>query len=45
VHVHDFPATILHCLGFDHTRLTYRHAARYFRLTNVHGQVVKALLA
>ena len=45
VHVHDFHATILHCLGFDHTRLTYRHAGRDFRLTDVHGQVVKALLA
>jgi hypothetical protein len=45
VHVHDFHATILHCLGFDHTRLTYRHAGRDFRLTDVHGNVVKALLA
>ena len=41
VHVHDFHATILHCLGFDHTRLTYRHAGRDFRLTDVHGNVVK----
>jgi hypothetical protein len=45
VHVHDFNATILHCLGFDHTRLTYRHAGRDFRLTDVHGNVVKAILA
>jgi hypothetical protein len=45
VHVHDFHATILHCLGFDHTRLTYRHAGRDFRLTDVHGNVVKSLLA
>ncbi|MFO0503285.1 MAG: DUF1501 domain-containing protein [Acidobacteriota bacterium] len=45
VHVHDFHATILHCLGFDHTRLTYRHAGRDFRLTDVHGNVVKAILA
>ncbi|MCX6589571.1 MAG: DUF1501 domain-containing protein [Acidobacteria bacterium] len=45
VHVHDFHATILHCLGFDHTRLIYRHAGRDFRLTDVHGQVVKPLLA
>jgi hypothetical protein len=45
VHVHDFNATILHCLGFDHTRLTYRHAGRDFRLTDVHGEVVKAILA
>ena len=44
VHVHDFHATILHCLGFDHTRLTYRHAGRDFRLTDVHGNVVKSLL-
>jgi hypothetical protein len=45
VHVHDFHATILHCLGFDHTRLTYRHAGRDFRLTDVHGNVVKSILA
>jgi len=45
VHVHDFNATILHCLGFDHTRLTYRHAGRDFRLTDVHGNVVKPILA
>jgi hypothetical protein len=45
VHVHDFHATILHLLGFDHTRLTFRHAGRDFRLTDVHGQVVKPLLA
>jgi hypothetical protein len=45
VHVHDFHATILHCLGFDHTRLTYRHAGRDFRLTDVHGNVVKAILS
>ena len=45
VHVHDLQATILHCLGFDHERLTYRHAGRDFRLTDVHGQVVKAVLA
>ena len=43
--VHDFHATILHCLGFDHTKLTYRHAGRDFRLTDVHGSVVKAILA
>jgi len=43
--VHDFHATILHCLGFDHTKLTYRHAGRDFRLTDVHGSVVKALIA
>ncbi len=44
VHVHDLQATILHCLGFDHEKLTYRHAGRDFRLTDVHGQVVKAVL-
>ncbi len=41
VHVHDLHATILHLLGFDHTRLTYRHAGRDFRLTDVHGHVVR----
>jgi hypothetical protein len=45
VHVHDFHATILHLLGFDHTKLTYRHAGRDFRLTDVHGNVVKGILA
>jgi hypothetical protein len=45
VHVHDFHATILHLLGFDHTRLTYRHAGRDFRLTDVRGRVVKDILA
>ena len=44
VHVHDLQATILHCLGFDHEKLTYHHAGRDFRLTDVHGNVVKALL-
>ena len=45
VHVHDLHATILHLLGFDHTKLTYRFQGRDFRLTDVHGKVVKALLA
>jgi len=45
VHVHDLHATILHLLGFDHTKFTYRHAGRDFRLTDVHGNVVKALIA
>ena len=45
VHVHDFHATILHLLGIDHTRLTYRHAGRDYRLTDVHGRVVQELLA
>ena len=44
VHVHDLHATILHLLGMDHEQLTYRHAGRDFRLTDVHGKVVKALL-
>ncbi|WP_394795121.1 DUF1501 domain-containing protein, partial [Armatimonas sp.] len=45
VHVHDLQATILHLLGFDHTRLAYRYQGRDFRLTDVHGHVVKDLLA
>ncbi len=45
VHVHDLHATILHLLGFDHERLTYRYAGRDFRLTDVHGRVVHELLA
>lgn len=45
VHVHDLHATLLHLLGFDHERLTYRYAGRDFRLTDVHGRVVKELLA
>jgi hypothetical protein len=45
MHVHDLHATILHLLGFDHERLTYRYAGRDFRLTDVHGQVVRALVA
>jgi uncharacterized protein (DUF1501 family) len=44
VHVHDIQATILHCLGIDHTRLTYRFAGRDYRLTDVHGQVVASIL-
>jgi uncharacterized protein (DUF1501 family) len=44
VHVHDFHATILHLLGIDHTRLTYRHAGRDYRLTDVHGHVVREIL-
>jgi hypothetical protein len=43
--VHDLHATILHLLGFDHTRLTYRYAGRDFRLTDVHGNVVREILA
>jgi hypothetical protein len=45
VHVHDLNATLLHLLGFDHTKLTYRFQGRDFRLTDVHGNVVKELLA
>ncbi len=45
VHIHDLQATILHILGMDHERLTYRFQGRDFRLTDVHGKVVKALLA
>jgi hypothetical protein len=44
VHVHDLHATILHLLGFDHTKLTYRFQGRDFRLTDVHGEIVKGLL-
>lgn len=45
VHVHDLHATLLHLLGFDHERFTYRYAGRDFRLTDVHGHVVRELLA
>jgi hypothetical protein len=45
VHVHDLQATILQCLGIDHTRLTYKYQGRHFRLTDVHGNVVRQLLA
>ena len=45
VHVHDLHATILHLLGFDHTKLTYRFQGRDFRLTDVHGNIVQKLLA
>lgn len=45
VHVHDLQATILHQLGFDHTKLTYRFQGRDFRLTDVHGHVVKDVIA
>ena len=44
-HVHDFHATVLHTLGFDHTKLTFRHAGRDYRLTDVSGSVVKEILA
>lgn len=45
VHIHDWHATILHCLGLDHTKLTYNYAGRNFRLTNVYGEVVQQILA
>jgi hypothetical protein len=45
VHVHDFQATLLHLMGFDHERLTYHHQGRRYRLTDVHGEVVKGILA
>ncbi len=45
VHIHDIQATLLHCLGVDHTRLTYKFQGRHFRLTDVHGKVVKQALS
>ena len=45
VHVHDLHATILHLMGLDHEKLTYRHGGRDHSLTDVHGNVVHALLA
>ena len=45
VHVHDFHATILHLLGIDHARLTYKYQGRHFRLTDVHGHIVKSVIA
>jgi len=45
VHVHDFHATLLHLLGIDHERLTYKYQGRRFRLTDVHGRVIRPLLA
>jgi hypothetical protein len=45
VHIHDFHATILYIMGFNHEKLTFRYAGRDFRLTDVHGHVVKPLLA
>ena len=45
VHIHDLHATMLHLLGLDHERLTYRYSGRDFRLTDVYGRVVKEILA
>ena len=44
VHIHDLQATILHLLGLDHEKLTYRFQGRDYRLTDVHGEVVKGIL-
>ena len=44
VHVHDLHATLLHLMGIDHEKLTYRYSGRDFRLTDVHGRVVKEIL-
>ena len=45
VHVHDVQATLLHLLGIDHEKLTYKFQGRYYRLTDVHGRVVNEILA
>ena len=45
VHIHDFNATMLHCLGLDHEKLTFKFQGRHFRLTDVHGEIVKGILA
>ena len=45
VSIHDLHATMLHLLGFDHERLTYRYAGRDFRLTDVHGRVIREVLS
>ena len=45
VHIHDFHATLLHLLGIDHEKLTYRYQGREFRLTDVHGRVVNEIIA
>ena len=45
VTIHDLHATILHLLGLDHEKLTYRYAGRDFRLTDVHGKVLKDIIA
>ena len=44
VHVHDFQATVLHLLGIDHEKLTFKFQGRWFRLTDVHGRVERGLL-
>ena len=45
VHVHDLHATMLHLMGMDHERLSYRYASRDFRLTDVHGRVIQDIIA
>jgi uncharacterized protein (DUF1501 family) len=45
VHVHDFQATVMHLLGIDHEKLTYKHQGRRYRLTDVHGNIIKDILA
>jgi hypothetical protein len=45
VHVHDLHATMLHLMGLDHEKLTFRHAGRDYRLTDVHGRVVEEILS
>ena len=45
VHVHDLNATIMHLMGVEHTKLTYRYQGRDFRLTDIHGEIIKPLLA
>nr|WP_304949670.1 DUF1501 domain-containing protein [Verrucomicrobium spinosum] len=45
VHVHDFQATLMHLMGIDHERFTFRFQGRQFRLTDVHGHVVKQVLS
>ena len=45
VHIHDFQATLMHLLGVDHERLTFKYQGRRFRLTDVHGKVVRDILS
>ena len=45
VHIHDFQATLLHLLGVDHEKLTYKHQGRRYRLTDVHGNVINEILS
>ena len=45
VHIHDLNATVMHLLGIDHKRLTYRHQGRDYRLTDVHGEIVRGILS